>query len=110
MYIAESRRNSSKEKFSSMLDYLSSLGIKMSVFINDKDLIPRMAQMTQKTNQFNFTTQRCSEEEINQYIVSENFVVFAFSVADRFGDSGVSGLVVIELDFNLKVHLLNHFY
>ena len=109
MYIAESQRNSSKAKFSTLLDYLSSLDIKMSVFINDKDLIPRMSQMTQKTNQFNFTTQRCSEEEINQYIVSENYVVFAFSVADRFGDSGVSGLAVIELDFNFKSAFIKSF-
>ena len=53
--------------------------------------------MTQKTNQFNLTTRRYTESEIKNMVLSSNIDVFAFSLKDKFGDYGVTGLCIINL-------------
>jgi len=54
--------------------------------------------MTQKTNQFNLTTKRYTERDIINFIDQKNSLVYAFSVKDKFGDSGVTGLSIINVD------------
>ena len=55
-----------------------------------------MSQMSQKTNQFNLTTKRYTEGDIQKIIEDPNTNVYACSVADKFGDSGVTGLCIIN--------------
>jgi FkbH-like protein len=64
--------------------------------INDKNIIPRMSQMSQKTNQFNLTTKRYTESDISRFIEDPEFDIMAFSVADKFGDNGICGLCVMK--------------
>jgi FkbH-like protein len=101
MYKDQKKRKSHRESFASVEDYISSLGIGVSVIKNRKDVSDRLFQMCQKTNQFNLTTKRYSKIEIESLIDSDNFEVFAFSVSDRFGDSGITALMIIEKDHNI---------
>jgi FkbH-like protein len=55
-----------------------------------------MAQMTQKTNQFNLTTKRYTESQIESFINDPNTDVYAMQVSDKFGDSGITGLAIIK--------------
>lgn len=55
----------------------------------------RLAQLTQRTNQFNLTTRRRREEEISA-LVADGFEVLAIKVDDRFGDYGLVGLVIFR--------------
>ena len=55
---------------------------------------PRVAQMTQKTNQFNLTTRRYSEADIRR-IEDGGGRVYTLSVRDRFGDSGITGCLIV---------------
>ena len=48
--------------------YLKSLKLHIKYYLNDEKLVGRMAQLTQKTNQFNLTTKRYSENDINYFI------------------------------------------
>jgi FkbH-like protein len=57
-----------------------------------------MSQISQKTNQFNLTTKRYTEGDIRKFLEDPNTNVYAFSVADKFGDSGVTGLCIINND------------
>ena len=54
--------------------------------------------MTQKTNQFNLTTQRYSENDINRFMQNPEVKVYSFSVSDKYGDSGIIGMSIINLD------------
>ena len=54
----------------------------------------RLAQLEQKTNQFNVTTRRYSEAAIREFMAREDAVVLAFRMADKFGDHGLVATVV----------------
>jgi FkbH-like protein len=54
----------------------------------------RVAQLTQKTNQFNLTTRRYSEADISRMASSADCSVLTLHVSDRFGDSGLSGVCI----------------
>ena len=56
--------------------------------------LARAAQMTQKTNQFNTTTIRCSEADVSARMAANDWWVRTVKVADRFGDHGITGLVM----------------
>ena len=54
--------------------------------------------MTQKTNQFNLTTKRYSEQDLAFMMDGGNFDFYTLAVKDRFGDNGITGLAIIEKD------------
>jgi len=97
MYKEQEKRESSKQEFTDIKDYLASLGMKMIIYQDDKSIIPRMSQLTQKTNQFNLTTRRYTERDIESFLEDERTSVFAFSITDKFGDSGITGLSIIRI-------------
>ncbi len=52
--------------------------------------------MTQRTNQFNFTTQRYTEAEIQALLNDSNYALYTISLSDRFGDLGIIGAAIID--------------
>jgi FkbH-like protein len=76
--------------------YLASLEMRMALAFNDTSQLARLAQLTQKTNQFNLTSRRYTEQQVNAFIESDNWLVASFSLADVFGDSGVVGLALVH--------------
>jgi len=98
MYKQQISRQDAKAMFANMDDYLGSLGIQIQILPNDESIIPRMSQLTQKTNQFNLTTLRYTENDIRTFVQAENTDVFAISVIDKFGNNGITGLTIIKLD------------
>jgi len=95
MYHEEKRRKESKAPFNDLGQYLSSLKLKMKIMNDDLTTVPRLAQLTQKTNQFNLTTKRFTEPEIERYIKGSSEKVFCFNLSDNFGDYGITGLCII---------------
>ncbi|MFC2062316.1 hypothetical protein ACFLUV_07370, partial [Elusimicrobiota bacterium] len=87
-----------KKKFDNFEEYLSSLKLTVNIHEDKKDIIPRIAQLTQKTNQFNLTTKRYSEADIKNFMEDPNVQVYAFSVEDRFGSYGITGLIITNLN------------
>jgi FkbH-like protein len=57
-----------------------------------------VAQLTQKTNQFNLTTIRYTESEIASLAQSPDAAIFRLRPADRFGDYGISGVLIARRD------------
>ena len=100
MYAQERLRKTQLEQLSdtggSIEDYLKSLNMKMTVRLDDSSAVPRLAQLTQKTNQFNLTTRRYSEKDIAGMIDADEFCVYHFSLEDNFGNSGIVGLAIVE--------------
>lgn len=95
-YKSQVKRKELESQANSFNDYLKSLEMSISVHVNDKTIIERMAQMTQKTNQFNLTTKRYTEAQIRNFVEQPDVDVYAISVVDKFGDSGVTGLAIIK--------------
>ncbi len=56
--------------------------------------LPRAAQLTQRTNQFNFTTSRRSESELEHLLRDPAHRCFTVGVSDRFGDYGLTGFIL----------------
>jgi FkbH-like protein len=81
-----------------MDDYLRSLQLTLTIFCDSKTNVPRVAQLTQKTNQFNLTTKRYTEAEIQSFLASPRWSVYAFSLADMFGDFGLTGVALVTFD------------
>ena len=109
MYKEKLVRQEAREKFSKLDDYLRSLKLKVTVFCDDKQFIPRMSQMTQKTNQFNLTTNRYTEKEIEQFCESPDAALYVFKEQDRFGDNGLSALVIIRFNEEKKEAYIDSF-
>ena len=109
MYKEQSQREQSKESFNSIEGYLKSLGLKVSVYEDKLELIPRMSQMTQKTNQFNLTSRKYTEGDMTRFLEENKYRNFAFSVNDKFGDYGVVGLAVLELNELKNVATIDSF-
>jgi len=75
--------------------FLTSLSMVVSIGTSDSVTVDRIAQLTNKTNQFNLTTKRYSAAEINKFIESGNIVLY-LSVEDCFGEHGISGVAIIK--------------
>jgi FkbH-like protein len=71
--------------------------LKMTVTIEPPDgyAVPRFAQLTQRTNQFNFTTRRYSEGEIRAKLADSAHGLYVISLEDRFGQLGVIGAAIV---------------
>lgn len=91
-------REIDKNNFDSMDSYLSSLKIKLDFYKDDMSQIIRVSQLTQKTNQFNLTTYRYTETEIEKFMNSNSKHVFTTSVSDKFGDSGLTVVCIVFID------------
>lgn len=83
-------RSEIARNFASLDDYIASLEIRLSVAAADDFSLPRLAQLTQKTNQFNLMTRRRTEAELRDFIARGN-AVFSLSASDKIGDLGIVG-------------------
>lgn len=96
-YKANARRASEQARFTDLSDFIKSLDIHIDVIAANEFNVPRIAQMTQKTNQFNLTTHRYTEADINTFIENGDYV-YCISVRDKFGDNGITGAIIIKRD------------
>jgi len=90
-------RKNADESGGGLNGYLASLEMVMTVGIDEPAPLKRLAQMTQKTNQFNLTTRRYDEQQMRRMIDAPNWMVAHFSLKDAFGDSGIVGLALFDL-------------
>jgi len=100
MYIAENLRSKELASFTSINDYYKNLKIVAKARkLDDSDII-RVAQLTQKTNQFNLTTIRYSEQEIYTLMQSNASQVITLKADDKFGAYGLIGVAIIRFKEN----------
>ena len=94
-YRANAQRRAEQARFADLDDYLYSLDIAIDVIPADEHNVPRIAQMTQKTNQFNLTTRRYTDADVTQF-VGRGWRIYCMSVSDRFGDNGITGTIFLR--------------
>lgn len=95
-YQEEAKRTVFQRSFASEGDYLGGLGMTAITEGFTKFNIPRVSQLTQRSNQFNLRTRRYSEKEAEQLSASANHTCLAFSLSDKFGDHGLIAIVILE--------------
>ena len=96
MYGQNRQREQLRAKTMSLAEFLSGLELKIQITPMSPEQLTRVAQLTQRTNQFNFTTRRRSESELQKLM--GNSEVLAVQVSDRFGDYGLVGAIIFEVN------------
>lgn len=98
MYQAKVEAAKHMSAFSDYSEYLKSL--EMTAVLTDFQpmYIQRIAQLTNKSNQFNLTTKRCSEEDIKQMQESEEYLCISGRLKDKFGDNGIVSVVAGKIE------------
>jgi acyl carrier protein len=85
------------KRATSIDDFMAALDLRVTVNAVTPEKLPRVAQLTQRTNQFNFTTVRRTETEI-QSLLSRGYECFTVDASDRFGDYGLVGLLIARAE------------
>lgn len=98
LYLQERKRNELKANAVSFEDFLRSLNIEVIIKKVDKWSLPRVAQLTQKTNQFNLSLNRYQEVDILRMLKNTKTSVLSLSTKDDLGDAGIVGAVILKLD------------
>ena len=100
-YLQNKERDSFISSTRSFDELIAEMNIQLTISINNAQHIPRISQMTQKTNQFNLTTQRYTETDIKKMLTDDRFIVYDGSVTDKFGDSGITALAIVKVIDNI---------
>ncbi len=92
-YQAEVQRDSLRSTSSSLQEYLNGLGTRVEIFSPDEQDQSRIAQLTQRTNQFNMATVRMDLAQVQAALSGPGSDVWAVRSGDRFGEAGIVGVV-----------------
>jgi len=107
LYSHEFKRSNEKDKFGNFNKYIKNLNIVLNIKKNSSKNINRLAQLTQRTNQFNSSAIRLNELEIKKIIKDNKKFVYQCSAEDKFGDYGIIGLAIFE--FKEKTAIVSSF-
>jgi FkbH-like protein len=97
-YQEEFARAQEMSASSSIEEYIKNMEIKLDIRKNDFDDFVRLAQMTEKTNQFNFNKRIYSVNDLSTFVDSGKGVIYSLKVSDKHGDYGTVGLILIEFE------------
>ena len=96
MYKQNAERSRAETSFSDYGDYLRSLEMKAEIRGFVPMYISRIAQLTNKSNQFNLTTRRYTQEDITAFAEDDNYITLYGKLTDKFGDNGVVSVVIAK--------------
>ena len=94
--LADIIRKELENKVGDFNEFLKQMNIQVNVQKANSFSIPRISQLTLKTNQFNLTTKRYTEADIKNFIDAPDYDVYAFSAIDKFGDNGITGVYIVR--------------
>jgi FkbH-like protein len=93
---AEAQRRELQSSASSLEEFLERLEMVAEIGQVEDDVIPRVAQLTQKTNQFNLTTRRYTEADIRRFVDSGSADVLYVRLKDKVADLGIVGVAILQ--------------
>lgn len=95
-YQQEASRKILQQSFVNEDEFLQSLGMEAGVKPVEKFSLPRAAQLTQRSNQFNLRTIRYSDEQIKDILADNKKQTLTISLKDKLGDHGLISLIILE--------------
>ena len=96
MYLKQKKVIELEKTSTDLQTFLSQLNLKIIIKDVNEFTLPRVSQLILKTNQFNLTTKRYQEKDIEKMIQDSNFIVTSIQVEDKFGDNGITGVFIIK--------------
>ena len=96
MYVQQKNRQEFERSLTNLDEFLKQLKLKVMIKEADKFSIPRISQLTLKTNQFNLTTKRYQEEDIKKFAEDKNIEIGYAQVEDKFGDNGITSVFILN--------------
>jgi FkbH-like protein len=109
-YRQRRHRNLEQARFTTNEDYLRSLSLNVRLVRNEINQTSRLSELTQKTNQFNLTTQRLTKNQVEGILDEGSKDVWSCYVTDAFGESGLTGMVIVNRELavsSIDVFLLS---
>jgi FkbH-like protein len=108
-YIEQKEREKEKLHFDSVDAYNSSLKTVITCEKAKPEQAERIAELSQRTNQFNLAESRYTSDEVTAMINDDKFCVLSLSASDKYGDMGIVGSAVIryETDAVIKAFMLS---
>ncbi len=113
MYKANAERARQETSFKNYEDFLLSLEMKAEIKAFSPLYMNRIAQLTNKSNQFNLTTLRCSQADIERVANDKNYITLYGKLLDKFGDNGVVSITFGHIDekdksaFHIDLYLMS---
>ena len=98
MYAQNAKRQKAMASFENYEEYLLSLEMKAEIGDFKPVYIQRITQLTNKSNQFNLTTRRYTQTEMEQTAKDENCIRLCGRLEDKFGDNGIVSVVIGRVD------------
>jgi FkbH-like protein len=96
MYAEQRKRVEFQGVAGDITEYLKALDQVVTIENLSPLNLGRISQLSQKTNQFNTTTRRYLEGDIKKMADSGRFLIVGIKVQDKFGDSGLTGVAIVE--------------
>jgi FkbH-like protein len=94
IYAAQRERTKEEQQFHSKEDFYRFLNQEVEIAPLSPETLSRISQLTHKTNQFNLTTRRYTEQQISEMSARSGWSILSIRVRDRFGDQGLVGVSI----------------
>lgn len=98
MYQENARRAKAELSFSDYGEYLLSLEMRAEIGSFSPTFYSRLAQLSNKSNQFNLTTRRYTQAEIEEIATDDAYITLYGKLEDKFGDNGVVSIIIGHMD------------
>lgn len=107
MYKQNAQRAAAESSFTNYTDYLLSLNMSSEIGAFSTAHCERITQLINKTNQFNFTTRRYAQSEVEEIIANQkDYVSVHANLVDKFGDNGITTCLIASVkDTNANIDL-----
>jgi FkbH-like protein len=96
MYSEQRQRSEFEQSAPDLESFLKKLELKILIKNANEFTIPRISQLTLKTNQFNLTTKRYQVDDIKKFSKDDKYLVGCAQVVDKFGDNGITGVFIVH--------------
>lgn len=103
-YKANAERMSNQVDFVNYDDFLKSLEMTAEISTFKPVYVPRITQLTNKTNQFNLTTKRFTQKDIELIMEDKSFIKLYGILKDKYGDNGLTSVVIARVE-NQVMHI-----
>ena len=104
MYRNEAKRKQEMDESLNMVDYIAKLEMVVDIHKMRPDELERVTQLCNKTNQFNLTTKRYTQAEVEEFVANPDNAIYVVRCSDKYGDSGlVSVLFLLGEGNNVKI-------
>ena len=96
LYQIEAERAKIHQKFTNEDDFLKNLEMLSDIQAFNKFNTPRVAQLSQRSNQFNLRTIRYTDADIERIANSSDYVTLSYTLEDKFGDNGLICVIILN--------------